>query len=288
MTELAWTPSATGWRAPAPQQLRAPLEQSELLRTLVKRNPLELPSGINNFSVVKDDHIAVLVFNESPRLDQLVRDFVLAGVENPVEDEHLTLELTEGQDIAGVRSSLEESLGDDLPPEVDVVGWERNSGDYEPSHFTREGMYRAIDNEAIRLSNVPRAAVLRVASEDCSKFMAWLDNPADYLAYEYELRNDLSQRLHGRPFLQLCTFRAETFRSIATQHPSFDYATAMLDVVASHNRLVVVDDDDVLTGAPAIRKVVMSVGKPKVLRGWRNLLSFAIRAFVTRKGRGTP
>jgi hypothetical protein len=78
-------------------------------------------------------------------------------------------------------------------------------------------MWKAMEGERARLEAIP-GSMLRVASADCTAFMRWLSNPVEYVEYEHELAGDLRRILRGRPFVQLCLFKADTLREIASDH----------------------------------------------------------------------
>jgi hypothetical protein len=255
------------WVKAAPESLRAASDDATS-RLLQDFNRHELPSGINNFRLCANDHIAVIIFSDqNDSYYNLILDFLTAGIENGRDEEFLSLELTEGRKVHDAVQQIEERTGDPLPESIDIRGWERNQADYEPEKFTHEGMRRAMDSEAVRLHKSPDA-VLRVASEDCSAFMGWLENPKEYLAYEHELGQDLADHIGGRRYVQLCTFKVSTLERLGERIGGAK--AALLDLALSHNQLLVIENGVIQSGQPAWRRVLKYATPPnmKALGKW--------------------
>jgi hypothetical protein len=273
-----WAPDTKLWLMAPPDSLRA--ARNDATSTVLQElEQSELPSGINNFRLRANDHIAVIVFSDGKdSYFDLILDFLTAGIENRRDDELLSLELTEGREVRDAVRRLEKRLSDSVPMEsIDIRGWERNQADYEPERFTHEGMWRAMDSEAVRLHE-KSDAVLRVASEDCSAFMGWLENPKEYLDYEYELGRDLTTRIEGRRFIQLCTFQVPTIERLGERIGGAK--AALLDLALSHNRLLVIEDDVIQSGRPALWRVLKYATPPSMsaLGKWLKVFRQALSA----------
>jgi hypothetical protein len=282
MTELTWRPipnSAGAWKAtlrPAP-----PPDGEATTDALAASLPERCPSGINGFSINKDDHIALFVFGDSTGsyLD-IVLDYIAAGIDSVTATECLSLELAKNQSVESAEFRLQECVGRGLPSTVDIRGWERNAGDYTREHFDRSGMSKAMNAERARLDAVPNP-MLRVASADCTAFMQWLSNPVEYIAYEHELADDLRRILGGRPFLQLCVFKVMTMHEIAA-HNGFDAATALLDLALSHNRILLLRSGILHQDQQAEREILRATWPPKTRAGWTRWLRVAARRVGVR------
>jgi hypothetical protein len=266
------------WTAAPNRALARPM-RDRTTAALANAAPSRMPSGINSLDLDNEDHVAVFVLvGGDEQYYDLLLDYLAAGIWNPLQEEHTTLELTRGRDPIDARIRLEQRLGNELPATVDIVPWERNAADYEPETFTRDGMWKAIDQEEVRLRDAP-TATLRVASEDCSAFMSWLRNPADYIAYEYELQQDLRARLKGHPFVQLCTFKSQTLRALADKH-LLDYNSALLELASSHNRVLLLDPSGLHGGKVALRRLLREAWPPRTSRAahlWARLLVKTLR-----------
>ena len=247
-------------------------------RAIQEERADQLPSGINNFVLYREDHIAVVVLDGEDAYYKLILEFLLAGIQDPWTDEFVSLELTGDRQAAQARALLADSIGGRLPGSVDVRDWERNQQDYEPENFTRDGMLNAMRAEAIRMEGNDDA-VLRVASEDCSAFISWLRNPEEYLEYEYELPDDLSRQLGGRDFVQLCTFKYDTLLAME-QIGSLKSATnALLDICLSHNRLVLIDHGVTRVDQAAARWILRNT-VPRGFDGLKKWIALCRRALL--------
>lgn len=254
-----WKPAVKMWLKAAPASLRDASDDatSQLLQDF---NSCELPSGINNFHLCANDHIAVVVFSDrDDSVYDLILDFLTAGIENRRDEEILSLELTEGHEVDEAVRLIETRTGESIPESIDIRGWERNQSDYDPETFTHEGMWRAMDYEAVRLRHSPDT-VLRVASADCSAFMEWLENPKEYLEYEHRLAQDLADHIDGRRYVQLCTFKVSTLERLGPKIGG--PKAALLDLALSHNRLLVVDNGVIQSGRPAWSRVLKYATPP--------------------------
>lgn len=290
MTGLAWFQDGTGWTAPAPLDVSSGKHTAELMASL---HPSRRPSGINGLQLADGDHIAVFILEETALYHELLLDFTVAGIRDSRRTEQLSLELSQGTSAPTVRERLAARLAGEVPSRVDVIDWDRNSGDYEPQHFTRTGMHSAMAQEAERLRGAP-GSVLRVASEDCSKFMLWLSNPKDYLLYEYELADDLAIQIGSRGFIQMCGFHLKTLDETFRPHGlSLFMTTAHL--IASHSHCITVDREEILCGRAAERRLAECVTtgtgrRPSVLRLKLCVALLRLWSTVkrTRQHRGEP
>lgn len=212
-----------------------------------------LPSGINGFNLREGDHIALVVTSDEVDHLSLLKGFIAAGYRNSSAHEILSLELSLGRSAHGAITALEEVLGGAFDERIDVRDSDRNYGDYEPEHFTLEGMWQAMSGERSRMSS--QGELLRCASEDCSLFLKWLDNPHEYLRYEARLGPDLNQ-LMPRSFVQLCTFRTSVLDELGLAD-HLDTALAMEQILASHSRVILLSDGGLSFDADA-RRVLRS------------------------------
>lgn len=269
MTDLKWTPvpkEPRRWSASL-SRIRTHSDQSATAAALIASRPNSCPSGINGLSLNKGDHLALFVLDDSTdTYMDLVFDYISAGITSSTARECLSLELTKGQSVDAAKRRLERFAGSSLPPTVDIRGWERNAGDYTPEHFDRPGMWKAMKKELQRLEEIPNS-MLRVASADCTAFMRWLSNPAEYVTYEHELTSDLKRILHGRPFVQLCVFKADTLNQIAADH-HFDASASLLDLALSHNRILLVADNRLYRDGDAAKRLLRETWPPKTRAGW--------------------
>jgi hypothetical protein len=248
-------------------RVRAHSDRSATADALVSSRPNSCPSGINGLSLNKGDHLALFVLDDSTNSHvDLVFDYISAGITSSAARECLSLELTKGQSADAAKRRLERSTGRSLPSTVDIRNWERNADDYTPEHFDRHGMWKAMTKELERLEDVPNS-MLRVASADCTAFMRWLSNPAEYVIYEHELASDLKRILEGRPFVQLCVFKADTLSEIAADH-HFDGSAALLDLALSHNRILLVANNRLYHDADAAKRLLRETWPPKTRAGW--------------------
>jgi hypothetical protein len=274
MTDLTWRQDACGWWADVPLEFAGARTAS----VLAHENRRELPSGINGLHLSAGDHVAVIVLDDTPGPLDLLVDYVVAGLRDGRRPEHLSFELTEGSTSDDVRARIERRLQGPVPRALDIIDWSRNSGDYDSEYFTRKGMHRAIDQEAQRFTG-ERDALLRVASEDCSKFMSWLVNPGEYLMYEYELAGDLRARLDGHDFLQLCTFRINTLTETMGRE-GMSIQRALAHVLASHSKWVIVDGAEVLPGRAGLARIATHLSASAKEEATRLLLMrAAVRTF---------
>jgi len=250
MTDDLVTPRAD---AGAAEYLRAVPDRAgvDAVATLRRRvDPLFMPSGISGFTLRAGDHIALFVLPGSApdaHLPILFR-YVAAGANNLDRDEAVVLELSEGATPAMAETGLSGLTGGGHRSRIDIVDWDRNSGDYQPGHFDLAGMWRAITKQRPRMDGVERPA-FRCASEDCSFFVRWLDNAADYLRYEAQLPVDLDRLLPG-PFLQLCTFKDHLLGELADAR-RISRAESVATLLASHNRVIVVAGPRIIFDADA-------------------------------------
>lgn len=158
-----------------------------------------------------------------------------------------------------------ETLVGEVPSGLEIREWEQNSGDFVPEHFDLPGMFRAMGHERERLSRVGSRSMLRCASEDCTKFISWLDNPREYIKYEYRLSKDLSGFTEGHGFVQLCVFKVWLLRDLCAAH-KLDFGEALADLILSHNPLVSFENDLVQTGSVGLRRVARELPRAFCMR----------------------
>ena len=224
-----------------------------------RADPLFMPSGISGFSLRARDHIALFVLPgaaDDSHLPVLFR-YVAAGANNEDRHEAVVLELSDGATPAMAEAGLAGMIAAPRRARIDVVDWDRNSGDYRLGHFDLAGMWQAITNQRPRMEGVDQPA-FRCASEDCSFFVRWLDNAGDYPRYEAQLPEDLSRLLPG-PFLQLCTFKDRLLVELADAQ-DIPAAESVATILASHNRVIAVADDRILFDGAARERLMDQYG----------------------------
>ncbi|WP_431843212.1 pentapeptide repeat-containing protein [Calidifontibacter indicus] len=230
----------------------------ELIKFRRSVEPEFVPSGVSGLLLRRGDHIALVVEDESGEHLDIIKDFLAAGYRNGGEEELLSLELTENRNKEQVSNELAQQLGPGFSDRLDVRDWVENNSDFEQGasrstgRFTRPGMWQAMNDERRRM-RPDWEPMLRCASEDCSLFIRWLENPDDYLKYEARLGADL-ERIVPSGFVQLCTFRSSVLRDMDAQGV-LPLGRSVADILASHNRVVLLDREGVHLDAVARTRI---------------------------------
>ena len=217
-----------------------------------------VPSGVSGLVLRRGDHIALVVEDESGEHLDIIKDFLAAGYRNGGEEEILSLELNQNRNKDKVSSELAQQLGPSFSHRLDVRDWAENNSDFEQGasrstgRFTRAGMWQAMNDERRRM-RPDWEPMLRCASEDCSLFIRWLENPDDYLKYEARLGADLD-RIVPSGFVQLCTFRSSVLREMDAQGV-LPLERTVADILASHNRVVLLDNEGMHLDAAARARI---------------------------------
>lgn len=235
--------------------------------------PLYVPSGIPGLDLSAGSHVAVVALDRTNSYFGSVLDFVAAGIADHPR-EIVSLELAADTRETDAQEALARRVGRPVnEADVDIREWAENASDYEPELFTVAGMHAAMAKERARLDASARRG-FRCASADCSHFLRWLRNPADYVAYEPTLMVDL-QRILNVPSLQLCAFRLSNLELLEQEH-GLKAGDVLADVVLSHTHLVAVDGPRVMTGRAALAAVSRYADALGV--SWRRRLKLAARA----------
>lgn len=265
MTESAlWTRTNSGFH-------REPSEATRVVDLPIDRR--FVPSGIPRVNLNVGDHLAIFVHDRTDGYLRPLLDYVAAGAVRPDVRETMSLELTLGRSAKDMTRRLEDVVGN-VPADLEIREWEQNSGDFVPEHFDLPGMFRAMGHERDRLSRVGSQSMLRCASEDCTKFISWLDNPRDYIKYEYRLSKDLTGFTEGHGFVQLCVFKTWLLRELCASH-NLDFGEALADLVLAHDPLVSFENDLVQTGSIGLGRVLSELPRTFVVRHpilWLRLL----------------
>lgn len=209
-----------------------PEEIISLRRSLA---PNWVPSGISGFNLHKLDHVALFVCDSGEDHLNLLAKFVAAGCVNRESSEIISLELSQGRGLLEAKKILDSIIGERVSGKIDIRDSERNYSDYQTEHFTLEGMWSAMKGELKRIDDAG-VKMFRCASEDCSIFLRWLDNPHDYLAYEARLSTDLS-RILNTDHVQLCTFRLSLINQLGL-NGHINPGRAIEEILASHKRII--------------------------------------------------
>lgn len=216
--------------------VRPECHQPEVAALRRALEPNLVPSGISGFALYESDHIALFVSESAPDHLPLLARFIAAGYLNSHVNEILSLELSQGRSSKAASSLVQDAVQGSVTSRVDVRDSDRNYGDYEPEHFTLEGMWNAMRGVCSRFHAGAGKRFLRCASEDCSAFLGWLDNPHEYLRYESRLDIDLG-RIIGGDYVQLCTFLTSTLDRL-NDSGHICAPRAVEEILVSHSRVI--------------------------------------------------
>lgn len=207
-------------------------------------NPSFVPSGISGFILNKGDHVALFIEEDDIDYLPVLEKFLIAGYRSSSKPEILSLELSRTENAAPVKERMMAKLGRNFSDTIEIRDVDQNYSDYEPEHFTIEGMWDAMNHERRRFSRDESQHSFRCASEDCSLFLRWVDNPREYLRYESRLAQDL-ENIVCKGSVQLCAFRHSVLREMESIG-KLNASIAVGEILASHSRVILLTHEQIV------------------------------------------
>lgn len=209
-----------------------------------------LPSGIPGFSLYPSDHVLFyLESTDKSYMDYLI-DFVIAGIENPLQKEVCTLETGFGWDKKSLAYYFEKRSNFEFNKKADIIPWEQgylpylSETDSGKIIFQKSTMKHSFFDDMYKLRQKKgslKNASVRIASEDSGYFLTSLYNPRDYLIYEMQLLNDLEEAFKSKA-VQLCVYSQKDVMDTSHKENVIDklsLSEILVRLISSHNRHIV-------------------------------------------------
>ena len=145
-----------------------------------------------------------------------------------------------------------------LAARATVCRWNLGTFPYDHSHLDPRKILDALDLEVGRLAPTHIGERVGLAIADCSAVMRWVQNAEAEVEFERTWHGHTQriwrERLDGFPAIDVCVYQHADIDAIGL---NIDQVSTALDLVRVHDRIVVLDQEgDVMTGAPAIRRIL--------------------------------
>ncbi|MFN8202755.1 MAG: helix-turn-helix transcriptional regulator [Solirubrobacteraceae bacterium] len=177
-----------------------------------------------------------------------------------------------------------EGDAEDLDGRATIVRWELGTFPYETRHLDPADLVAALEETVRAVAPAQSGRRVGLAIADCSAVMRWVQNAASEVALEETWHDHVhriwAQHLGGPPAIDVCAYRHDDLQALGL---TIDQIATALALIRDHHRVLVVDDDDVVTGFPAIRRILQRVQPPGVsASAWSDLTSAAAEALAAR------
>lgn len=219
---------------------------NELVEALAELDPKGVPSGPFNLRLEHGDHVLLLVYSDTDYYFSKLLEFLQTGIEDPITKELVSISVPENRSAEEVA----EHICSDLQAEngrIETADWGETIAELSPDkEFTREEEYEMIRNRMKRLKE-SGLDMVRLVSDDTTDYLNWVNNPKEWLDWEYYISNDYKYLGEGLPFLIMCTYHVNGLDG-AGENLSQD--RVILELLSAHDKTIVVTEDDELLYPP--------------------------------------
>jgi transcriptional regulator with XRE-family HTH domain len=172
---------------------------------------------------------------------------------------------------------------DDQPAEnVSPIRFALGADPYATATFDADALMAALDREIAVLAPILTGRRVGLLISDCSAVMRYLRDASAPVANEASWHDDVAAlflaRLGGGPAVDACAYLHD---DVAALGLTIDQLQTAVDLISRHDRVLALDGDVTVSGAPAIRRILAGARPSGASSGaWEQLASAAARTLV--------
>ena len=156
------------------------------------------------------------------------------------------------------------------------------SSPYATRELDPDALIAAVDREVARLAPAWRGRRVGLLVEDCSAVMRYLSDASTEVALEARWHDAVCRiwrtRLGAPPPVDVCAYRCADLEALGLTIGQLGTA---LDLIERHDEVLLIDEHEVLRGAPAIKRILMDVRPSGTSRGpWEQLSAAAAQTLA--------
>jgi hypothetical protein len=172
---------------------------------------------------------------------------------------------------------------DDAPVgNVTAIRFELGAYPYATATFDGSALIAALDREIAVLAPTLRGRRVGLLISDCSAVMRYLRDASAPVANEASWHDDVTglflARFGGGPAVDACAYLHD---DVAALGLTIDQLQTALDLIRRHDRVLLIDGDLTINGAPAISRILARARPSGASSGaWEQLAAAAARTLV--------
>jgi transcriptional regulator with XRE-family HTH domain len=166
-----------------------------------------------------------------------------------------------------------------------ICRWSLGAYPYSTTRLDPAALVDALEREVSGLAEAHSGRRVGLVIADCSAVMRYVQNAAVEVELEHtwheHVRRIWTRHLHGPPAIDICAYRHDDIDALGV---TIDQLATALDLVTNHEQVIVLTgNDDVTTGAPAIRRILQHARPPGIgTTAWHDLTDAASEALAGR------
>jgi hypothetical protein len=232
------------------ERLKDYLENGKSAATIIsefgglKRSPKSIPSGLAGFEIKVGDHIALINMSDSDKYHEILLDMLIAALGNRTMEESCFFEVDRSGESArqDIIRSIEKAGLTDWHDRLRILTWEETMSSFPNGCFSPK-LLEKIMEEILGLVKAvgSREISIRFITENTSKVMTHVNNPEAMFEFERNFHEGIWLFPFG--LTALCVYKKEDLLALQ-QGGRFSFNHLIAEVLKSHNRLIVVTEED--------------------------------------------